>query len=178
MGIMTFFKICKYLNLQKKECFGTKKLKKALQKEEELLIKMKEMEIKISEKNNIEDSKKEIEQELGKLSAQLEYIKGSKECLISRDNYKIDTPVLDIVNLYKKEYLKMNFEEILARYMRDFPLLESERTLLFILIALPPKIEKENTEILRCREIEKKLDYVFKTENLLRPYYAKEEEKE
>lgn len=104
------------------------------------------------------------------------YLKGDKECLISWDNYKIDTPILDIVNLYKKEYLKFNFEEELARYMDRFPLLETEKKLLFILIALPPMIKKEPTEESRCKEIEKKIDYIFKTEDLIRPYYTKEEE--
>ncbi len=106
------------------------------------------------------------------------FIEGEKICLISWDNYKIDTPILDIVNLYKKEYLKINFEEILNKYLTLFPLLESEQKLLFILITLPNKFNLNNSECFNCLEIEKVLDYVYKTENLLRPYYtSKEEEK-
>lgn len=104
------------------------------------------------------------------------FIKGNKDYLISWDNYKIDTPVLDIVNLYKKECLNINFEEILARYMGLYPLLEYEKKLLFILITIPPEIKDEKNEFDKCREMRKMLDYVFKTENLLRPYYSKEEE--
>lgn len=104
------------------------------------------------------------------------FIKGSKDCLISWDNYKIDTPILDIVNLYKKEYLKINFEEALARYMNNFPLLASEQKLLFILIAMPPEIKIKANELESCLEMEKQIDYIFKTEDLIRPYYTKEEE--
>lgn len=106
------------------------------------------------------------------------FIKADREILISWDHYKIDTPVLDLVNLYKKEYLKMNFEVILAKYLSLYPLLESEQKLLFILIALPPRMEEKSSEFLKCEEIEKMLDYVFKTENLLRPYYTHDEEEE
>lgn len=104
------------------------------------------------------------------------FIKKDKDYLISWDNYKIDTPILDIVNLYKKEYLKVNFEEVLSRYMSLYPLLEHEKKLLFILITLPPEIKPEKREFDKCKEIRKVLDYVFKTENLIRPYYATNEE--
>lgn len=104
------------------------------------------------------------------------FIKSNKDYLISWDNYKIDTPILDIVNLYKKEYLKINFEEALARYMSLYPLLEHEKKLLFILIALPNEIKEEKREFDRCKEIRKNLDYIFKTEDLIRPYYSTQEE--
>lgn len=104
------------------------------------------------------------------------YIKSNKDYLISWDNYKFDTPILDVVNLYKKEYLKLNFEEILARYMDRYPLLEYEKKLLFILIAMPTVIKEENNEFDKCKNISKELDYIFKTEDLIRPYYLQNEE--
>ena len=104
------------------------------------------------------------------------YIKSDKDYFISWDKAKIDTPVLDFVNLYKKEYEKCNFEVVLARYMQAFPLLEYEKKLLFILIALPPEIKEGASEFESTKEMRKKMDYVFKTEYLIRPYYASEEE--
>ncbi|MDE6285177.1 MAG: hypothetical protein K2M17_05470, partial [Bacilli bacterium] len=104
------------------------------------------------------------------------FIKADRDYLISWDNYKIDTPVLDLANFYKKEYLKIPFEEVIARYMQSYPLLEHEKKLLFILIALPPEIPQVSSEFLRCKEIRRVLDYIFKTEDLIRPYYASEEE--
>ena len=106
------------------------------------------------------------------------YLKGNKEVLISWDNYLIDTPIIDIVKLYKNEYLNMNFSEILERYFYKFPLLNYEQKLLFVLITLPPEIKESDTVFNACRENNKVIDYVFKTEDLIRPYYTEEEEKE
>ena len=104
------------------------------------------------------------------------FLKGNKEVLISWDNYLIDTPVIDIVKLYKNEYLNMNFSEVLERYFYKFPLLFYEQKLLFVLIIIPPEIKMSTNEFDKCKNISKVIDYVFKTEDLIRPYYAKEEE--
>ena len=104
------------------------------------------------------------------------FLKGNKEVLISWDNYLIDTPIIDIVKLYKNEYLNMNFSEVLERYFYKFPLLPYEQKLLFVLITMPPEIKMSNDEFNKCKNISKVIDYVFKTEDLIRPYYAEEEE--
>lgn len=96
--------------------------------------------------------------------------------LISWDNYMIDTPVIDIVKLYKKEWKNINFSEILERYMYKFPLLEYEKKLLFILISMPPDIKKSDNEFEKCKVVSEVMDYVFKTEELIRPYNAEHEE--
>ena len=104
------------------------------------------------------------------------YLKGNREVLISWDDYLIDTPIIDLVKLYKKEYLNINFAECLERYMYKFPLLEYEKKLLFILITLPPELKKGDSELSQCRYNNQVIDYVFKTEDLIRPYYNTEEE--
>ena len=104
------------------------------------------------------------------------YLKGNREVLISWDDYLIDTPIIDLVKLYKKEYLNINFAECLERYMYKFPLLEYEKKLLFILITLPPELKKGDSEISQCIYNNQVIDYVFKTEDLIRPYYNTEEE--
>ena len=96
--------------------------------------------------------------------------------LISWDNYMIDTPVIDIVKLYKKEWNNINFSEILERYMYKFPLLEYEKKLLFILISMPPEIKKSDNEFEKCKMVSEVMDYVFKTEELIRPYNTDHEE--
>ena len=96
--------------------------------------------------------------------------------LISWDNYMIDTPVIDIVKLYKKEWNNINFSEILERYMYKFPLLEYEKKLLFILISMPPEIKKSDNEFEKCKMVSEVMDYVFKTEELIRPYNTEQEE--
>ena len=104
------------------------------------------------------------------------YLKGNREVLISWDDYLIDTPIIDLVKLYKKEYLNINFAECLERYIYKFPLLEYEKKLLFILITLPPELKKGDSELSQCRYNNQVIDYVFKTEDLIRPYYNTEEE--
>ena len=96
--------------------------------------------------------------------------------LISWDNYMIDTPDIDIVKLYKNEWKNINFSEILERYIYKFPLLDYEKKLLFILISMPPQIKKSNNEFEKCKVISEVMDYVFKTEELIRPYNTKQEE--
>lgn len=104
------------------------------------------------------------------------FIKSDKDYFISWDNAKIDTPILDFVHLYKKEYAKCNFEIVLQKYLNLFPLLEYEKKLLFILIALPDEVKLINNEFNDTKEMEKLFDYVFKTEKLIRPYYTSDEE--
>ena len=78
--------------------------------------------------------------------------------LISWDNYMIDTPVIDIVKLYKNEWKNINFSEILERYIYKFPLLDYEKKLLFILISMPPQIKKSNNEFEKCKVISEVID--------------------
>lgn len=106
------------------------------------------------------------------------FFKNEKNAIISWDNYLIDTPIIDIVKLYKKEYKNINFSEILSRYIYKFPLLDYEKKLLFILISLPPEIDNSQNEFERCQKMSDVLDYIFKTEELIRPYYSEHEEKE
>lgn len=100
------------------------------------------------------------------------YIKSDKDYLISWDNYIIDSPIIDIVKLYKNIYINMNFSEALKLYMEKFPLNDSEKKLLFIMLVMPDEINLTNDEIKNVVTIRKYLDYIYKTENLIRPYYS------
>lgn len=99
------------------------------------------------------------------------YIKNKGDYLISWDNYKIDSPILDIVKLYKKVYLNMDFSEPLKTYMDKFELTEIEKKLLFIMLVMPDEINLSENELRNVSIVRKYLDYIFKTENLIRPYY-------
>ena len=100
------------------------------------------------------------------------YIKSDKDYLISWDNYIIDSPIIDIVKLYKNIYINMNFSEALKLYIEKFPLNDSEKKLLFIMLVMPDEINLTNDEIKNVVTIRKYLDYIYKTENLIRPYYS------
>ena len=102
------------------------------------------------------------------------YIKNKDDYIISWDNYIIDSPIIDIVKLYKKVYLNMDFSEALKIYMEKFPLSDVEKKLLFIMLVMPDEIVMEKDEIKNVCIMRQYLDYIFKTENLIKPYYALE----
>lgn len=98
-----------------------------------------------------------------------------KNNLISWDNYTIDTPILDIINLYKKEYYLTDFGPLLKKYLSIFELLEEEKKLLFIMLSLPWSLNLDKNEMENCKNINNLIDYIYKTENLIRPYYTEKQ---
>ena len=104
------------------------------------------------------------------------FIKNDKDYLISWDKSKIDSPVLDLINFYKNNYFDLDFETILNSYQSKYKLNESEKKLLFIVISLPLKYERKNNEFNSCTDVRNILDYLFKTEELVRPYYTVNQE--
>ncbi len=106
------------------------------------------------------------------------YLKGEKEALISWDKSKYDSPILDIYNFYNKEALNLEFTCLLEEYFKDIKLDKSEKDLLLILLCMPKKIEFQSDEFTRTKNIVASLDYVYKTEYLVRPYYSVDNKEE
>lgn len=102
------------------------------------------------------------------------FIRNRNAYLISWDKAKIDLPIYDFYKLYKKHGLDFDFESLLRYYEKGYPLLEEERKLLFILISLPDKIEFDAEEYEMCKRISRQIDFLYKTESLLSPYYSKD----
>ena len=96
------------------------------------------------------------------------YIKNENDYLISWDNYIIDTPVIDIIKLYKKIYLLMDFTEPLKIYLNEFELLDKEKKLLYIMLVMPDELVLCSDEVKNVYVVRKYLDYIFKTENLIK----------
>ena len=96
--------------------------------------------------------------------------------LISWDNYKIDSPIFDIINLYHNEYLNYDFSAFLKEYLECFPLLEEEKKLLFIMISLPLKVIPTEGEINKTVNMHNMITYLYKTEKLIKPYYENNED--
>ena len=106
------------------------------------------------------------------------YIRGEdKDYLISWDNATFDSPVLDLVHLYKKEFFNVEFSSLFKIYNNFNQLNESELKLFFIMISLPYEIDFSGTEFEITKKMRLNLDYIFKTEEFLKPYYTKYEEK-
>ena len=105
-------------------------------------------------------------------------VKGMDSYLLSWDKYTFDTPIIDIVKLYKNEYLTCDFSGILKEYLRNFKLSNDEEKLLFILLSIPDKIKEEDTEFNNTCNVALIVDYIKRTEKLIRPYYSKKEKEE
>ncbi len=97
---------------------------------------------------------------------------------ISWDNYQIDTPVLDLINLYKNDYNKYDYSNFLENYTKRFELLEEEKLLLFIIISLPDIKYLKEDELTNTIIIGKLINYINSSEKLIRPYYSIEQKEE
>ena len=100
-----------------------------------------------------------------------------KDCLLSWEKSRKDTPVMDLVNFYKCSWFDLNFEILLNEYFKICPWSDEEKMLFFIVISIPQKNKKKDKEFKRVKNIREVLDYVYKTENLIRPYYSVQKEK-
>lgn len=104
------------------------------------------------------------------------FIRNDLPFLISWDKSKIDIPIFDLYKLYKRYSLDFDFESILKEYEKNYPLLKEERLLLLILIALPDKIEFTKSEYENTKIVSKEIDYLIKTEKLIKEYSKTEKD--
>lgn len=105
-------------------------------------------------------------------------IRNENSYLISWDKSKFDNPIYDLYNFYKNNYKKIEFSSLLEIYQKRYPLKQNELKLFFILISLPDKIEFTNNDFNNCKLVDKMLDYLYKTDSIISPYYPKNEEEE
>lgn len=100
------------------------------------------------------------------------FLKNENNYLISWDKSKIGIPIFDLYILYKRHALDYDFTEILKKYEQSYPLQKDERKLLFILITLPGRLDLNKSIYEITKDISREMDILFKTENLISPYYA------
>jgi len=86
--------------------------------------------------------------------------------LISWDKAKIGNPVFDLYKLYRTHALDFDFSDIFGQYEENYPLMEDERELLFILISMPDIIEFNDTEYNLCKIISNEIDKIYKSNQL------------
>ncbi len=105
-------------------------------------------------------------------------LRNTNSYLISWDNAKFDIPVYDLYKLYKKNYKDIDFSVLLNEYENRYPLLEEEKKLLFILISIPNKLELNNNEYNNTKKVKELLDYIYKTDKIISPYYSNQNKEE
>ena len=106
------------------------------------------------------------------------FIENEKMYLISWNKAKIGIPIFDIYKLYIRHGLEYEFEEILKKYEKNYPLSDDERKLLFILMSLPQKIIYKKTEYETTQNIRKIIDMIEKSEKIISPYYSNKRPKD
>ena len=82
---------------------------------------------------------------------------------------------MDLVTFYRNNYFDLQFDVVVKRYFDKVGLSEDEKKLFFVLISMPKKIEISKTEFETCKNVREALDYLFITEELVRPYYTVEQ---
>ena len=100
------------------------------------------------------------------------YIKNEKPYLISWNKSRIDSPIYDLLSFYKNHYLDFDFDDLFRFYESGYPLKEDERLLLFTYMAIPYKIEIISDEYEMCIKINKMIEYLYKTSNLIMNYHS------
>ncbi|MBO5475712.1 MAG: hypothetical protein J5982_04350 [Bacilli bacterium] len=110
----------------------------------------------------------------GKLELQ-HLLKNDKNYLISMDKANFSSPINDLVRFYHKEWENVEFSSLLDLYLKHTTLNPDEIKLLLINITIPKKIELSNNEYKNVTNVRKLFDYIFKTEELIRPYYSSEQ---
>lgn len=96
------------------------------------------------------------------------FIEGEKTLLTGWDNYLVDTRILDIYKLYKKEYKNMDFTNLLKIYNEEYPLDNEESKLLTIMISMPWTLKETTNEYDKIKEINCLLDYIYRTNELIK----------
>ena len=98
------------------------------------------------------------------------FIKDDKDYLINWDKSKIDMPIFDLYKLYLRCNNNYDFIEILRNYEKSYPLLEDELLLLYILISMPSIIKFNRNNYDTCISINKEINKLLKTSNLIKNY--------
>lgn len=96
--------------------------------------------------------------------------------LCSWSKARFDTPIVDFIEFYHNEWQKLDFNAILEEYLKKCELNEDERKLLFINLVIPSIPIIKSNEFNNVVSMSNLFEYIYRTEKLVRPYYAKENE--
>ena len=94
------------------------------------------------------------------------FIRNNDNVLISWNYAKRDMPIYDFINLYKKNFNKFNFSELYNEYVKNFPLLDEEKKMLFIILFIHDKIVFTQDELLNTKKICNLCNYLYTTDKL------------
>ena len=83
---------------------------------------------------------------------------------------RIDMPIFDLYKLYIRTGSEYDFIDLLKKYEKIYPLKNYELLLFYILISIPNKIEFNLNEFDMCNRIQKEIDKLIKSSNIIKNY--------
>lgn len=101
------------------------------------------------------------------------FIRNERSYLINWEKSKIGIPIFDLYKLYQNHALEFDFESLIKIYEENYPLTKDEKELFYILISMPDIIELKGKEYIKCKNISKIIDKIYKTEQLISPQTPK-----
>lgn len=104
-------------------------------------------------------------------------LENDKLYLISWDKSKLDLPIYDIENFYRKNFNNIKLDTIMKIYSKKYILSSEELDLLFCILLIPDKIDMNKKEYPRIKDISNMLLYLEDTIYVLKNY-SKEHDKE
>lgn len=102
------------------------------------------------------------------------FIRNEESYLISWNRSKIDNPIFDLYKLYKRHGNEFDFGSLLNRYENKYPLFNHEKRFLFVLMSLPDEINFDDSTYNITTSVSERIDLIYKTENIISPYYSEE----
>ncbi len=102
------------------------------------------------------------------------YMKNKYSYFISWEKSKRDLPIYDLLHLFNLYYYQVDFCDIIHIYEMNYPLLEEEKNLLFVMISLPDKIIFDNQEYLQTIKVKRFYDKLKSANIVVSDYMSKE----
>ncbi len=103
-------------------------------------------------------------------------IESDEKYLISWNNSRMDTPVIDLIKFYKKDYERVEFSSLYNLYNSKYPLNKEEIYLFFSLINIPDKIKYGDNHLVNTINTRHLVNYIDKTIELTLQENKKDEE--
>lgn len=100
-------------------------------------------------------------------------IMSNNSYLLNWNKATIDSPIMDLYNFFKNNFLHININSLFSVYNSKYQLLQEELFLLFSLLLLPNKIEFSSSEINNTKEVYDLYKYLYNIMDFISEYNVK-----
>ncbi len=97
------------------------------------------------------------------------FIYNENKYLLSWRKSKFGKPIFDLFAIFNKYANKYDFKDLLAIYESIYPLKEEEKSLLYIMISLPPKIDFTINNYDLCQQMSQQISLLYVKDKIILP---------